>query len=238
MRNTIDLKGIAIQHDRIIYTIMNQIPLFPLHSVLFPGMPIRLQVFENRYLEMVQTCVDQNMPFGVVLIKDGMEALGPLPIPHEIGCLTTIQQLQPLEDGRVNLVGQGVERIEILEVSREAPYLQATIQQWPLHGEDHPDAVRLANQVRPLLAHYLVELAASRNQTIDPPDLPGNPNRLAYLTCSLLHIPADEKQTLLSEKETRQLLNRLLEALKLEIPLLRTLRTRKRPQSIGSFGLN
>jgi Lon protease-like protein len=217
---------------------MKQIPLFPLHSVLFPGMPIRLQVFENRYLEMVQTCMDQNLPFGVVLIKEGMEALGPLPIPHEIGCLTTIQRLQPLEDGRINLVGQGIERIEVLELSREAPYLQATIQEWPLHGEDHPEALHLAGQVQPLLAHYLVELAASRRQSIEPPDLPIQPVRLAYLTCSLLHISAEEKQAYLAENEARNLLRQLLETLKMEIPLLRTLRKREQPPSIGSFGLN
>jgi Lon protease-like protein len=217
---------------------MNLIPLFPLNTVLFPGMPIRLQVFEDRYLNMVQTCIDQDLPFGVVLIKEGLEALGPLPIPHEMGCLTTIQHLHPLEDGRLNLVGQGIERIEILEVLRDGPYLQGMTEECPLRGEQDPSAIKLAQQVQPLLAQYLVELAAFRERSIDPPDLPSHPERLAYLTGSLLQIPPDEKQLLLSEVNASRLLHKLQQTLKLEIPLLRLTRGHSRSDMIGSFGVN
>ncbi len=217
---------------------MNTIPLFPLHTVLFPGMPIRLQVFEDRYLEMVQTCMDQDLPFGVVLIKEGLEALGPLPVPHEMGCLTMIQRVNPQDDGQLNLVGQGTERIEILNVLREGPYLQAIIREKPLIGVDTNEAAQLAVHVQPLLARYLVELAALKDRDVDPPDLSSHPQRLAYLTCSLLQIPAREKQTLLSEENAANLLARLQKTLQLEIPLLRMTRDRSRSQMIGAFGQN
>ena len=214
------------------------IPLFPLHTVLFPGTPIRLQVFENRYLDMIHDCMDQDLPFGVVLIKEGMEALGPLPIPHEMGCLTTIQRLQPVDDDRINLIGQGVERIEILEVLNEGPYLRAVIQERPLRGGEDPAAIQLAQLVQPLLARYLVNFAALRDRTIDPPDLPSHPLRLAYLCCSLLQVSSSDKQSLLSKESAILLLRGLHQTLKQEIPLLRMMLHKRKPEMIGSFGLN
>ena len=50
-----------------------KLPLFPLHTVLFPGMPLPLRIFEPRYREMIQTCLKHNTPFGVTLIRSGPE---------------------------------------------------------------------------------------------------------------------------------------------------------------------
>jgi Lon protease-like protein len=201
-------------------------------------MPIRLQVFESRYLEMVQTCMAEDLPFGVALIKEGMEALGPLPIPYEMGCLTTIKRLHSEDDGRLSLVGQGTERIEIINVLRDRPYLQAVIQERPLLGDDDPTAIRLAGHLQPLLARYLVEFAAIKDRNIDPPELPSHPQRLAYLTCSLMQLPSGDKQLLLSDENATQLLSRLIRTIRLEIPLMRMTRERPSPDMIGSFGLN
>jgi Lon protease-like protein len=173
-----------------------------------------------------------------VLIKEGLEALGPLPVPYEMGCLTMIQRINHLDDGRLNLVGQGTERIEILDVLRDGPYLQAVIKKRPLIGINSAEAVRAAQHLQPLLARYLVELAAIKDREVDPPDLPSHPQRLAYLACSLLQIPSDEKQLLLAEENANQLLTRLLKTLRLEIPLLRMTRERSNPDRIGVFGVN
>ena len=51
-----------------------KVPLFPLNTVLFPGGPLPLRIFETRYLEMVRDCVKNDEPFGVLLIRDGQEA--------------------------------------------------------------------------------------------------------------------------------------------------------------------
>lgn len=217
---------------------MDLIPLFPLNTVLFPGMPIRLQVFEDRYLEMIQTCIENDLPFGVVLIKDGIEALGPLPVPYEMGCLATIQRFQTLDDGRLSLVGQGIERIQILDVLSDGPYLRGFVKESPLAGIGDPSATQLARRVQPLFAQYLIEFAALRKRSIDTPDLPSHPQRLAYLTSSVLQIPLDDKQLLLSEENVTQLLQRLHDTLKQEIPLMRMMRDRSSPEMVGSFGLN
>ena len=56
---------------------MIELPLFPLNTVLFPGMPLGLHIFEDRYKLMIGQCVQERRPFGVVLIRSGQEALGP-----------------------------------------------------------------------------------------------------------------------------------------------------------------
>ena len=60
------------------------LPLFPLNTVLFPGMMMPLNIFEPRYLEMIDYCMEKNSPFGVVLIRDGNEVGGGA-FPHQIG---------------------------------------------------------------------------------------------------------------------------------------------------------
>jgi Lon protease-like protein len=217
---------------------MNTIPLFPLHTVLFPGMPIRLQIFEDRYLQMVQNCIDQDLPIGIVLIKEGLEALGPLPIPYDMGCLSQIKRVNPQKNGRLNMLAQGSERIEILEVLREGPYLQAVIRARPLRGVKTSGALHLAKLLQPMLARYLVELAALRERQVDPPDLPSHPQRLAYLACSLLQLPPGQKQALLAMADATQLLESLFKIFRIEIPLLRMTHERRIPEMVGPFGHN
>ena len=81
-----------------------ELPLFPLHTVLFPGMPLALHVFEPRYLQMVGECMRTRQPFGVVLIREGQEVGDPTAELFPVGCTAEIAQLQPLEDGRLQLL--------------------------------------------------------------------------------------------------------------------------------------
>ena len=95
---------------------MMELPLFPLNTVLFPGTPITLHIFEPRYLELMEMCEQTQQPFGVVLIQEGQEALGPLATPYPIGCTAEIARVERLPDGRMNILAVGVERFEIHEL--------------------------------------------------------------------------------------------------------------------------
>src|SRR5687768_16728850 len=106
---------------------MMNLPLFPLNTVLFPGMPLSLHIFEERYKEMITRCLQDNGPFGVVLIKEGIEALGPLAQPHTIGCTAQITQVQPLDEGRMNLIVIGQERFKLHSLDYALPYLAGDI---------------------------------------------------------------------------------------------------------------
>jgi uncharacterized protein len=96
---------------------MFELPLFPLNTVLFPGMPIQLYIFEQRYKEMIHDCLKSSQPFGVVLIRNGKEANSHLAEPHYVGCSARILDVEPLEEGRMNLVALGQQRFRILELN-------------------------------------------------------------------------------------------------------------------------
>ena len=88
--------------------------LFPLNTVLFPGMPLPLHIFEERYKIMIGRCIDEDRPFGVVLIQSGTEVGNPA-VPHVVGTTALIAAVKRLEDGRMNLIAVGQERFRSLE---------------------------------------------------------------------------------------------------------------------------
>ena len=94
----------------------DEIPLFPLHTVLFPGGLLPLRVFEPRYMEMVSTCLRANEPFGVCLIREGREVGAPA-VPHSVGCLARIVQWDMQQLGVLTIVARGERRFRILERS-------------------------------------------------------------------------------------------------------------------------
>jgi Lon protease-like protein len=97
----------------------NVIPLFPLHTVLFPGGPLPLRIFEARYTDMVGRCSREQKPFGVVLIQDGDEA-GEVATTATVGCTARIADFCTLEDGLLGISFVGERMFRVLRVCREA----------------------------------------------------------------------------------------------------------------------
>ncbi len=90
------------------------IPLFPLHTVLFPGGPLALRIFEPRYLDMVSRCLRQETGFGVVLIRDGKE-VGGVPEVYEVGTFGRISYWEQRRDGLFGITFTGEQRFRILK---------------------------------------------------------------------------------------------------------------------------
>lgn len=88
------------------------VTLFPLNTVLFPGGPLPLRIFEPRYLEMVSDCMKNDKPFGVCLIAKGNEA-GIAAEPHDIGTLARIEDWNQLPDGHLGITARGKERFHV-----------------------------------------------------------------------------------------------------------------------------
>jgi len=89
------------------------VPLFPLNTVLFSGGLLPLRIFEQRYLEMAKGCLRDGAPFGVCLIRDGVEVGAPA--THEdIGCLAHIRHWDMQQLGVLQIVAQGAERFRVL----------------------------------------------------------------------------------------------------------------------------
>src|SRR3954469_9604532 len=105
-----------------------EIPLFPLHTVLCPGIVLPLHIFEDRYRALTRHCLDTGAPFGVVLIRDGREvgtADGSLALAG-VGALVEIREAGRYPDGRYDLLAAATGRFAIESVGAErAPYLVA-----------------------------------------------------------------------------------------------------------------
>ena len=96
------------------------LPLFPLEAVLLPGVPFPLHIFEPRYKEMIEECLAEQTPFGVVRSQD--EGVS------EIGCTAEILAVTKKHpDGKLDIVTQGKRRFEVLEVNQERSFLRAEV---------------------------------------------------------------------------------------------------------------
>ena len=94
------------------------LPLFPLHTVLFPGGRLELRIFEPRYLDMVSECLRNDQPFGVCLIASGREA-GEAARPHLTGTFARIVDWQTGDDGLLSIRALGEGRLHVQETRVE-----------------------------------------------------------------------------------------------------------------------
>lgn len=218
---------------------MYELPLFPLNMVLFPGTPIHLHIFEARYIQMVNSCVEENLPFGVALIRSGVEAHGPLAEPHYIGCTAQIAKIQPLTDGRMNLVAVGEKRFRLLTLDRETkPYLVGRIQPYPLENADAESINLRARRLRQQFQRFLQLLIESGRQLIDLALLPDDDVALAYLAAAALPISPLQKQELLASDHADRLLENLARYYQRELALLEMALSKKVGLQAGGFSTN
>ncbi|MDH5241572.1 MAG: LON peptidase substrate-binding domain-containing protein [Gammaproteobacteria bacterium] len=95
-----------------------RIPIFPLNTVLFPGGPLPLRIFEPRYIDMVSACMKSDSPFGVLLIRHGNE-VGPA-TTFEVGTLAKITDFYQGSDGLLGITAIGLQRFRLLSISRQS----------------------------------------------------------------------------------------------------------------------
>ncbi|WP_322103624.1 LON peptidase substrate-binding domain-containing protein [Paraburkholderia sp. J41] len=96
--------------------VLADLPLFPLHTVLFPGGLLPLKIFEARYLDMASECLRERTPFGVCLLKSGAEVAQPdePAVPETVGCLATIEQCDVETVGMLHIRAHGTQRFRLL----------------------------------------------------------------------------------------------------------------------------
>ncbi|MBE2220120.1 MAG: LON peptidase substrate-binding domain-containing protein [Anaerolineae bacterium] len=211
-----------------------ELPLFPLNTVLFPGMPLPLHVFEERYKKMVQVCLDEKRPFGVVLIRSGVAEGGPVAYPYEIGCAADIVEVQRLEDGRLLIMAVGQERFRIVALDHTLPYLVGKVEPLPLQPEPEEAIEYYVNELTPWLLEYLVFLADMGQVEFDPAQMPENNEDLVYLASAAIQLPPEEKQVILENEKATGILQDLIAKYREEVTLLRL----KPKQDQGIFSLN
>lgn len=208
-----------------------ELPLFPLHVVLFPGRPLPLHIFEPRYRQMLRDCMDDDRRFGVVAIRSGHEVGGGAKT-FGVGTVARIDSVIELPDGRADIVTRGEQRFRVVERLPEAPYPRAQVE--PLvDAAPCSQAVDLANRVRRLLVPYLASLGA-------PPELlvrvPEEPVSLSYLAAAAAQVEVPEQQRLLELGTCAERLEAALATLRRETGMMRRLGTTGSLRPAGPCG--
>lgn len=210
-----------------------EIPLFPLHTVLFPGAPLPVQVFEPRYKQLVADCLRDELPFGVVLIKEGQE-VGETAVPHAVGCTARIVSLERQPDGLILMHALGEERFRILSTHQQRLYLTGRVMLWP--DSEEPADPAGARTAAALFRRFL-QLQRGEDQG-ELPDLPERPGPLSCLIAAAMPWPPTVKQGLLEAPGPAERLQQAVPLLRRDLAVLRWVREHAGEGRYGDLNLN
>ena len=211
------------------------LPIFPLGTVLFPGGTLPLRIFEERYKLMIGRCIEERLPFGVVLIKAGVEVGGDA-VPHAIGTTARIARVERLPQGRYNLLTVGGERFRILAADSSEPYLQASVEYLSRPDADDAGTQTTAERVSAMFAdHYRWTLQLG-DQWTRQIALPTRPEMLADFIANRLEVEVGVKQELLEAGTVRDCLEREEQLLMRANRLLQARVQAQQRQKYGGFG--
>ncbi|HCQ20746.1 LON peptidase substrate-binding domain-containing protein [Aphanizomenon flos-aquae NRERC-008] len=187
---------------------VRELPLFPLPEVvLFPTRPLPLHIFEFRYRIMMNTILESDRRFGVLMIDPTKGTIA------NVGCCAEILHYQRLPDDRIKLLALGQQRFRVLEYVREKPYRVGLVE-WIEDQSPAKDLRPLASEVEQLLRDVVHLSSKLTEQEIElPNDLPDLPTELSYWIASNLYGVAPEQQALLEIQDTVARLEREAEIL-------------------------
>ncbi len=202
-----------------------ELPLFPL-TVLFPGTVLPLHIFEPRYRQMIAACQRENKPLGIVLPRPESEFMRE--VPHTIGTIAEIHNLEQLEDGRYTLNAVGIKRFRILSESRDKAYISATVEPYEDIVTKEPDLESATQQARKMFEDYLAMLLQEANEPDVQANLPDEAEDLSYFIASfLMNIEDTQKQHFLEMTSTHQRLREEITILRREVPFMRQILSKK-----------
>jgi Lon protease-like protein len=195
------------------------LPLFPLEVVLFPGTPLPLHIFEPRYKEMIAECRGSSAPFGVVrALEEGIA---------DVGCTAEIMTVtKEYPDGRLDLVAEGRERFEVLELNQERSFLRGEVLLVP----DEPGNVEGDERARAVQLHLEILSLAGAVQDLSAADQ----NQLSFHLAGSLPLDLDFKQKLLAMRSEGERIHSVTTYLERILPKLRRVaRTREKAGGNG-----
>jgi len=230
-----------------------RMPIFPLGTVLFPGLLLPLHIFEPRYRQLVRDLIDlpddSQRRFGVVAIREGREVGSDgVRALHEVGCTAELRQVEAYEDGRFDIVTVGMTRFRILELDTSLPYLQGEVDLLPeLPGDSSTvlaaSVATVFGAYRSALLSTQSSISASYEEVDDDEasteasptgrgparsagagmDLPEDVGVLSYLVAAAMILDLPDKQDLLAAPDVTARLRAELALLRRETTMLRLL---------------
>ncbi|MGW4566418.1 LON peptidase substrate-binding domain-containing protein [Streptomyces sp. NPDC004561] len=226
-----------------------RLPLFPLNSVLFPGLVLPLNIFEERYRammrELLKTPEEEPRRFAVVAIRDGHEVapsapgmpdptaqpergpsagFGPDPLKafHGVGCVADAATIRERTGGTFEVLATGTTRVRLLSVDASGPFLMAELEE--LEEEPGDEAGALAEGVLRAFRQYQKRLAGARERSLSTGgDLPDDPSVVSYLVAAAMVHDTPTKQRLLQAPDTASRLRDELKLLRGETAIIRNL---------------
>lgn len=179
---------------------LEELPLFPLNTVLFPYAQLQLHVFEPRYRELVDYCIENDIGFGVVLEREGADPAE----PYLVGTVVRIAGVQPLDDGKLDIRVQGQRRFRIRRLDEDSrPFLVGHVEPIvELEVEDSPRAVALTFRLKECVEEYIRAELRHYDFRVQQINLPNEPTALSFVVANLLKIENLDKQRLLETTDT------------------------------------
>jgi uncharacterized protein len=203
-----------------------KLPLFPLGTVLFPGLVLPLHIFEDRYKQLVRDLADGPEPrrFGVITIREGRETgIDGVSALHDIGCTATLRDITEVDDGEYDIVTVGADRFRLRGIDESRPYLTGDIELLDEPAGDDAAAGLAAGAVQQAFRAYLNAIADQGAATITVPELPDEPLLLSYLVAASMIIELNDRQELLAQPDALHRLNAERALLTRETAILREL---------------
>ncbi len=202
-----------------------RLPLFPLNTVLVPGLVLPLHVFEPRYRVLVQALLElpeeAERRFGVVAIRSGREvgADGARAL-HAVGCTAELREVTPHADGRFDLVTVGETRFRLtgLDDGAGTPYHTGFVE-FLRERDGDGDVAGLARRVIARFAEYRERLG------VDVTELPEQPQVISYLVAAAVVLDLPDRQALLEQPTTADRLRAEIELLRREVALVGAFRS-------------
>lgn len=189
-----------------------QLPIFPLNTVVFPGVTVPLHVFEERYRALVHhllTISDKTQRlFGVVAIREGYE-VGSHGVQsvHRVGCVVQMTSVEPYADGRFDIEVVGRHRLRLDALDTSGRYLVGDVETVEEAKVDTPAGLQEAERTRATFEEYRRRLSELRGDDVLDGDLPRDPEYLSYALAATCLLTLQERQELL---EAANPLDRLL----------------------------
>ncbi|MGA8211321.1 MAG: LON peptidase substrate-binding domain-containing protein [Nocardioidaceae bacterium] len=205
-----------------------QIPIFPLNTVVFPGVSLPLHVFEDRYRALVHhllTIPDRSLRlFGIVAIREGYE-VGRLGVQsvHRVGCVVQMTSVEPYEDGRFDIEVTGRQRLRLDAMDTSGSYLVGDVEMLSEHTGRARDAEREATRTLATFTEYRRRLSELRGGAVLGGDLPTDPDYLSYSLAATCLLTLQERQELLAADTAVDRLILLRHALREEMRAMRAI---------------
>ena len=195
------------------------LPLFPLGTVLFPGMPLPLQIFEERYRRLLRDQAEAELVFGVVCTASGRE-VGDEPAMYRVGTAASLVNHRVRRDGRADIIVLGVRRFRVLEEDWSRGYCVGQIDWLDEQVGTEATATQARERVALLFGHYVRGVVQLTDQQFDGVALSDDLVEASYDLASRLPLHTWERQSLLECDSASERFSMLEPIVRREVSLL------------------